>query len=339
VQIVSNEASLMPPPGATFTTPNAAPPEVMLTDVALVRQLYASIRALPKLPENVACPAIAGPQYTLTLLQGTTTVMTAKADKGGCGTVTIGDASRPRQATNDFWKQLDQATIAATPLMKPDRVAFATAVQPGKAPESAMVTSAATAQQLYDAILALPRTNIPSTCSGNLAPTYQIVFFSGSQTVPASIGDTCGVVEIDGGFQWRGGRFVMNDAFRNLFQSVLSEANLAPAKPDHLSVSVNTPQTVTPSVNVSDDQVMQELYSQIFQLPETAAQPNCPPVNDKVSAQYRFTTLAITQWGLPLVRIDTYQGTCSYVEMSDTNGPRLQPNQAFWDLIDQVQKP
>jgi hypothetical protein len=338
VRITSNEPLFLPP-GPTFATPGAAQPEVTLTDMALVRQLYAAINALSTIPADQACPAIAGPQYTLTFLQGTATVFTAKADKGGCGSVTIEGETGIKQATSAFWQQLDQAIITATPVLKPDRFAIATAPQPGQAPKSALVTSATTAQQLYDAILALPRTDGGQNCSGPPRLTYQIVFFSGDQAVPASVDDACQTVEVDGGFQWRGGRFATNDQFRNMFQTILSDAPFAPAKPDHLSYEVNTPQTVTPSVNFTDDQVIQALYDQVFQLPVAEAQSNCPPSDDKVSGQYRFTTLDFTQWDLPLVRVDTYQGTCSYVQLSDTNGPRLKANQAFWDLIDHVKSP
>ena len=69
VRIVSDEPMLLPP-GEVFTTPQASLPEVMLSDVALTRQLYATINALPALPQDRACTAERGPHYTLTFLQG-----------------------------------------------------------------------------------------------------------------------------------------------------------------------------------------------------------------------------------------------------------------------------
>ncbi|HEX7102654.1 MAG TPA: hypothetical protein VF201_08430 [Nitrolancea sp.] len=337
VRIVSDEPMLLPP-GEVLTTPQASLPEVMLSDVALTRQLYATINALPVLPQDRACTAERGPHYTLTFLQGNATVATVQFHRDGCWPVFIAGESTTREGSKAFVQQLDQAMITATPLLKPDRFAIATAPNPLQAPKSAQVTSATTAQQLYDAILSLPRTDVGTGCSGSSLPAYQLVFFSGDQALHGSVDDACQTVEVDGGFQWRGGRFAMNDQFRNMFQAILAAAPFAPSTPDHLSFGVNTPQTVTPSVNFTDDQVIQALYSQVFQLPVTAAQPNCPPADDKLSGKGTFTTLAFTQWDLPLVRIDTYQGSCSYVQMNGT-GPVLKANQTFWDLIDRVQKP
>jgi hypothetical protein len=82
---------------------------------------------------------------------------------------------------------------------------------------------------------------------------------------------------------------------------------------------------------------VQALYDQVFQLPVTDAQSNCPPDEDKLSGKGTFTTLNFSQWDLPLVRVDTYQGSCSYVQMSGT-GPLLKADQAFWDLIDRLQQ-
>jgi len=339
VRIASDEAALLEPPDAVFTTPQASPPEVTLRDVALTRQLYETIYALPALPQDRACTAERGPHYTLTFLQGEATVAIVQFHHDGCWPVFINGDSTTREGSQAFVQQLDQAIITATPVLTPDRFAIATAPNPLGAPQSALITSASTAQQLYDAILALPRTDVGTGCNGSFVPEYQIVFFSGDQTLPASVDDACQTVEVDGGFQWRGGRFAMNDQFRTMFKAILAGAPFAPAIPDHLSYAVDTPQTVGHAVNFTDDQLMQALYSQVFQLPETAARPNCPPANDKLSAQYRFTTLAFTQWDLPLVRIDAYQGSCNYVQLSDTNGPQLQANQAFWDLIDRVQTP
>jgi hypothetical protein len=169
-------------------------------------------------------------------------------------------------------------------------------------------------------------------------PTYQIVFFVGEQSVPATVNEVCRVVEVDGGYQWRGGRFAMSDQFQSMLQAVLDRANLAPARPDHLTVAVQTPQTESSPLTVSDHQLMLALYDQIFRLPETAAQPECPPNADKLAGRGMFVTLDFTQWNLPLVRIDTYQGRCSYVQLTTTD-QRLQGDQAFWDLVKRAQTP
>lgn len=337
VRIVSDEP-IAPPPGTTITTPGGTPPSVTLTDAALVRQLYATIFALPALSTEWACPANGGPHYTLTFLQGTTTLATVKANRDGCWPVTIAGQTPVREATNAFWQQLDQAVIIATPPMSPDRFAIATAPQVGQAPQSALITSATTAQQVYDAILALPRTSASPSCPAEPVPTYQLVFFAGEQPVPASVYDVCQTVEVDGGYQWRGGWFTMNDQFRSMLQAVLAGVAFAPAQPDHLAVTVNTPQTVTPYVNVSDHQLILALYDQVFLLSKSAAQPGCPSEADKLGGNYTFSGLTFTQWDLSLLQLDTYQGSCSYVELSDT-GQRLQGTQAFWDLVNRVLAP
>jgi hypothetical protein len=336
LRIVSDEPAL-PPPGATFATPEASQPEVTVTDVAQVRQLYTTIYALPALPQDRACTAERGPHYTLTFLQGEATVATVEFHRDGCWPVFIAGDSTTREGSKAFVQQLDQAIISASPLLKPDRFAIATAPNPLQAPQSALITSATTAQQLYDAMLALPRSDAGQGCSSAPLPTYQIVFFSGDQSVPASVDNGCQTAEINGGYHWRGGRFVTNEQFRSLLQSIVSGVTLEPAKPDQLSRELTTRQISSLTVAVSDDQLVQALYDQVFQLPVTDAQSNCPPDEDKLSGKGTFTTLNFSQWDLPLVRVDTYQGSCSYVQMSGT-GPLLKADQAFWDLIDRLQQ-
>jgi hypothetical protein len=336
LRIVSDEPAL-PPPGATFATPGANQPDVTVTDAAQVRQLFATIYALPALPQDRACTAERGPHYTLTFLQGDATVATVEFHRDGCWPVFIAGDSTTREGSKVFVQQLDEAIISASPLLKPDRFAIATAPQPEHAPQSALITSATTAQQLYDAMLALPRSDAGQGCSGAPLPTYQIVFFSGDQSVPASVDNGCQTAEVDGSYRWRGGRFVTNDQFRSLLQSILAGITLEPAKPDQLSRELTTRQTSSFTAAVSDEQLVQALYAQVYQLPAADAQPSCPPEEYKLSGKGTFTTLAFSQWDLPLVRVDTYQGSCNYVQISGT-GPYLKADQSFWDLIDRAQQ-
>jgi hypothetical protein len=325
---------LLPLPGAT--TAGGPQPTVTLTDLALVQQLYATVSALSVLPSGRACTADRGPHYTLTFLQGTATLMTLEADRDGCGPVIIAGETPIREATSAFWQQLDQAIVLATPPLNPDRLAIATAPRAGQAPQTALITSASTAKQLYDAILTLPQSNTAPSCPSEPEPTYyQMVFFEDEHAVPATVNVGCWMVEVDGGFQWRGGWFSMNDQFRGLLQSVLARASFAPAQPDHLAVAVNTPQTVTPYVNVNDHQLMLALFNQVFRLPETTPQPGCPPDSDKLAGSFTDAALTFTQWNLPLGQIDAYQGTCRYLELEDT-GQRLQGDQGFWDLVNRA---
>ena len=335
---ITSDLPIAPSPGEAGTPPAGTPPAVTLSDAALVRQLYATIYAMPALPQDRACTAELGPHYTLTFLQGTTTLAIVQANRDGCWPVTIAGETPAREATSAFWQQLDHAIITATPPLSPDRFAIPTAPQLGQAPQSALITSATTAQRVYDAILALPRTSASPNCSAEPVPTYQIVFFAGDQPVPASVNDVCQTVEVDGGYQWRGGRFATNDQFRSMLQAVLAGATFAPAQADHLAVAVNTPQTVSPYVNVSDHQLILALYDQVFLLSKTEPQPGCPPTTEKLAGSYTFTAFAFTEWDLPLVQIDTYQGSCSYVQLSDT-GQRLQGTQTFWNLVNRVLAP
>ena len=328
----------LPPQLPAATPPIETPAPLTLSDAALVRQLYATISALPVLPLGRACTAERGPHYTLTFLHGTNTLMTVQADRDGCWPVTIAGETPLREASTTFWQELDQAIDTATPTLNPDRIAVAKIADDSQAPQSALITSAATATRLYDAMLALPQTKDVPSCAAEPVPTYQLVFFQGDQAVPASVYDVCQTVEVDGGYVWRGGWFAMNDQFRSLLQAALAGVTFAPVQPDRLAVSVNTPQTVTPYVTVNDRQLMLALYEQIFQLSKTAASSGCPPDTDKVGGNYTFSGFTFSQWDLPLAQINTYEGSCRYVQLSDT-GPRLQGDQAFWDLVDRAQAP
>lgn len=312
--------------------PPGTKPMLTLSDGALVRQLYATIFALPALPANRACTDELGPHYTLTFRYHSTTLASVQADRDGCRPVTIIGKTPVRQGTSAFWQQLDQAIFTATPPLSPDRLAIAFTSQSGKAPQTALITSAATARQFYDAILALPLASAAQACSDELLPTYQFVFFAGEQTAPASINDSCQTVIVEGGYQSRGGAFAMNDQFRSLLRSLLAGATFAPARPDQLALSVAKGHTTSDQPNVSDTQLMLALYDYIFTLPETAFQPGCPPDADKLAGKGTYAMFTFTQWSLPLVQIATYEGSCTFVQIA-TTGQRLRADQSFWDLV------
>lgn len=327
-------------PSMPMTINGVTHPVLTLSDAALVRQLYATVFALPTLSPLQACTADAGPHYRLTFLQGTATLETVEAHREGCWPVTIASTRSLRQATRAFWEQLDHAIYLATPPLKPDRLAVAVAPDAGQAPQTTLITSAATAQQVYDAILALPMASgaqAAQSCytESGPGPAERLVFFAGEDTASASVSDKCQTVEVTGGYQWRGGDFAMNDQFRSLLQAVLAGATFGPARPDHLAVWVTTAQTASPYVYVSDRQLMLALYSQVFSLAETKAQPGCPPLTDKLAGKGTSVTLTFIQWHLPLAQIDTYEGSCRYVQRFATvvTSQRLQATPAFWDLV------
>src|SRR5260370_1593428 len=65
---------------------------VTLTLAGLVQQLYATMYALPQMPDNQPCPANLGPHYTLTFSQGGKTLRTV---------IAIRDRFRPAPLTLD----------------------------------------------------------------------------------------------------------------------------------------------------------------------------------------------------------------------------------------------
>lgn len=95
--------------------PGQAKPVVTLSIVALVQQFYATTIALPAMPQNQICTMELGPHYALTFLQGKRTLATVEARREGCHPVSIAGEAQERQATQDFWRQLDQAIQQGTP--------------------------------------------------------------------------------------------------------------------------------------------------------------------------------------------------------------------------------
>ena len=80
-----------------------------LSVAGMVQQLYATIYALPQMPDNQPCTADLGPHYTLTFNQGGKLLVTVIAMRDGCKPVSIKGEPHDRQASSDFWTQLDQA--------------------------------------------------------------------------------------------------------------------------------------------------------------------------------------------------------------------------------------
>lgn len=89
-------------------------PIVTLSVISKVQQLYTTILALPQMPDQ-PCTLELGRDYTLVFLQGKKTLASVVAQRYGCGVVTIAGEKQDRQATPEFWSQLDQAIPMATP--------------------------------------------------------------------------------------------------------------------------------------------------------------------------------------------------------------------------------
>ena len=310
-------------------------PEVTLTDVTLVRQIYATLLALPPLPTNQACTAELGPHYTLTFRQGSKTLVTALARRDGCRPVTLSGEAQDRKATQTFWSQLDQAIYAATPPAHPAAVAIQYTPAATRAPQTARIPSAAVAQRLYTAILALKWSAWGTGCVDTSVPRYQLRFQAPSQSVPAIMHEACNTVELQGNYQSRGGVYVMDDQFKQLFQQIVGAATFALATPDHLTLSIARMQTADQTTAVSDPALMQRLFQAAFTLPPVSPQPYCPTDADKASGKGAWYIIIFSQWDLPILRVDAYEGSCTRVELPYTQEV-VQGNPAFWNLIHQA---
>lgn len=100
----------------TQTGSNVYRPMLLLTDKAQVMKLYAMIKTLPVMPVGRAlCVHSTGPSYRLVFQQGATKLDTLKADRFGCKPVAVNNEQRPRESTDDFWQQVDQAIHNAKP--------------------------------------------------------------------------------------------------------------------------------------------------------------------------------------------------------------------------------
>ena len=121
---------------------------VTLNVVTQVQHLYATIFALPPMPQNIACTADGGFPYTLTFQQGTKTLATVVAADYGCKPVSIAGEPTDRQSTDDFWSQLNQAISKATPVARPTRLSIQHTLQVGQSPLTAQITSPEQVQRL-----------------------------------------------------------------------------------------------------------------------------------------------------------------------------------------------
>src|SRR5579859_993419 len=188
-------------------------PLVTLKITSMVQQLYATIYALPRMPDHQACTLVGGPHYTLTFRQGGNMLVTVLAMREGCRPVAIAGETHDRQATQAFWAQLDRAIYSAEPSARVQWLALLRVPQGGHSSQTARILSAATAQRLYDAILALPFAP-PNNGSLDSPPPYQLVFHAADQTIPSAIDMQHHLVSLNGNLHSRTGLYTMNDQFK-----------------------------------------------------------------------------------------------------------------------------
>jgi hypothetical protein len=318
--------------------PNKREPVVTLTDASLVHQLYTTVVALPLQPPVIACTNDLGPSYTLTFLRGGKTLLTATAQRYGCGVISLMGQKQDRLANQAFWSQLDQAIYQASPPASQQSVAILHMGQPDQPSQTAQITSVETVQRLYKAILALPLIPRSDSCIPSLLPEYQLVFHAPDQAIPALLDSTCNTITLQGNYQSRGGTFVMNSQFKQLFQQTLATVTFAPALPNQLTVDVE-PESGTASFHpLTDAGLLLQLYNKIFALPLGKALPNCPPQSDKIAGKGRWYMLNFTQWDLPVLpNVDAFEGSCLVLFLdagqATGGGPVLQADAEVWDLV------
>ncbi len=303
---------------------------VTLTVASLVQQLYATMYALPQMPENQACPANLGPHYTLTFSQGGKTLVTVIAKRDGCEPVSIKGEIRDRRATADFWTQLDQAIYHASPPASVQWLAVMRMRQTGQLPLTARITSAATAQRLYNAILALPLT---SPNRGNLEGIleYQLVFHAADQEIPSAIDMQHNLISLNGNIHSRTGLYTLNDQFKHLLEETLAGAIFAPARPDTATLTIQK-RDVTSAQIMKDTTFLEQFYTKFTTLQPAQPPQDCPSGADKVAGKGTFYDFRFSQWSLPLLEAEVYEGSCKLIENTST-GQYYQGDQEFWNLV------
>jgi hypothetical protein len=313
-------------------------PQVTLRVTAQIQQLYQTMLALPLMPQGIPCTTELGTHYQLTFLHGTQVQAQAQAQRDGCRPVTIAGEKQDRQASQDFWTQLDKAIVAATPVPRPQSLAIQHALQGNQPVQTARITDATKAQRLYSKLLALPQAT-SSGCQYSSYPTYQLVFQTQDQTIPSAISQTCNTISLDGNYKSPSGLYSLTEQFKQLFMQTLATVTFALAQPDQLIKDVSPAgQNTTTHGQVTDTQLMQQLYARIFTLKQDTVETGCPSTSDKVNRKANRYHLSFTQWGLPIMSLAIYEGSCKLVQPSPgvNRGQTLIGDADFWDLVHRI---
>lgn len=304
---------------------------VTLTVASMVQQLYATIYTLPQLPENQGCPADLGPHYTLAFNQGGKALVTVTAMRDGCEPVSIKGESLDRQASSNFWAQLDQAIYHASPTASVQWLAVMRAPQTGQWPLTTRITSERTAQRLYDAILALPLTS-PNT-AGYLqgSPAYQLVFHAANQEIHSAIDTQRNLISLNGNLYSRTGLYSINDQFKLLLNETLTGATFAPAHPDAATLSIQK-RDLSSEQSMKNMTFIEQFYAKFNALQPAQPPQDCPSGADKVAGKGTFYNFLFSQWNLPVLQAGVYEGSCKLIQNNST-GQSYQGDQEFWNLV------
>ncbi len=297
---------------------------------SMAQQLYATIYGLPQMPDNQPCTADGGPYYTLTFNQVGKPLVTVTAARYGCKPVSIKGEPRDRVASSDFWAQLDQAIYHASPAASVQWLAVMRVPPTGQTPLTTRVTSIETAQRLYDAILALPLAS-PNTAYLQGPPAYQIVFHAANQEIPSAIDLQRNLISLNGNRQSRTGLYTLNDQFKRLLNETLAGATFAPARPDATTLSIQKSGSSSSQV-LKNMTFIEQFYIKFNTLQPAQTPRDCPSEADKVAGKGTLYNFHFSQWSLPILQAEVYEGSCQLIQNTST-GQSYQGDQEFWNLV------
>ena len=314
------------------SVPNKQPTKLTLQRQDLVHKLYTTISALPVVTDpNRPCTMELGPRYTLIFTEADEkTLIEAEAQRYGCRPVIIKGETQQRDTNPEFWKLLDQVLREAAPPATVQKLAL---LHNG---QTALIDSAQQAQALYDALIKLPPVPEGDPNQPEKQSAYQITFFTAHGTLSGTIDKQ--YARLEGNEQARGGSYYVNDAFMQQVQDISKSAHYAPGRPDALTVTVSGPEISMRSfidTQSEDAPIMQQLYTKITRLPQKAA--SCSTEEEKRQKKLTTTSLHFTQWGLPLLSVEIYEGEhCQQVLPGP--GSEVQPDDEFWNLLHKLNR-
>jgi hypothetical protein len=300
---------------------------VTVTAAEAAAVLYRTVLSLPAPPSQQACPAIAGPRYTLAFFATSRPVLSATADSSGCGTVTL-STDDVRQASTMLWQlvQRDIADAAA-----PAQVWAVTVVTfaPGDQPATTQTVAAAgRAQSVYDALRALPATR-ETRCPAIAGPRYALDFATSGASLRASADrGGCGSAQFE-----QGSPRAATTRFWQVVDAALAGVTSAPAVPASVRITVE-PTANDPSVAASarllrGQPIIQHLYAAISALPAMPAGVHCPAPSGP-----RYAIDFLLDDGVAMLDVIADAGGCGTVTFDQ--GEVRQANQAIWRLLSEA---
>lgn len=311
-------------------------PVLTLSGMPLVQRLYALVLTLPEMPSDQMCTDELGTSYTLVFWRGGQQLTALTAQRFSCQMVEVEGVQQKRRATPDFWSLVDQAIYAATPAGAPDWLALMYVPGGSQRPLTARLTSSETTRRLYSAILQLPLASSPAGCADTDVSAYTLLFHQADRTIPALLSQRCNTISLQGDYRTRSGTFLLTRAFKGLLTQTLAEAAFAPARPDQLTVSMQTGKSTVSGQQVADADLSSTLYTRAFTLPPAPVSlPQTCNAQDKALGKGRWYTFEFRQWGLLLLRLELYEGSCRLITL-EPSGILLSGDASFWNLIHQA---